>query len=341
MTHQEYVGAKDAPRVSIILPLYNSAKELPSALSELDNQSFRNREIILVDDGSSDETWKTATTLSTGRADLFLLRTEHRGPAHARNAGWRQSRGAIVFFSESDCVYDKTYLQRAVECLDTQKEAAAVCLTGAPLITRSTLATECIDIENKVQHRLLSQGKIKPFYAWVYRREVLVKLGGFDEDLFQAEDKDLFRRLKNAKFEVAWVPGVNWRHIRDQTTLDLSRKWFGRGRTRLLYLLKHRRTLEILKTVLPLWVTVLGVVLSVWFPLLGALVLLLVAVAFLANTVRITLIAWSSVTRRRYFIGYPLFTIARNFSTAFGYSSAMITILVRKLQGKQLTWDTL
>jgi biofilm PGA synthesis N-glycosyltransferase PgaC len=341
VTSQEFIGSRGAPKVSIILPLYNSVKELPSALSELDKQSYRDREIILVDDGSTDSTWETAKTLTAGRAGLSLIRTEHRGPAHARNEGWRQSRGEIIFFAESDCVYEEAYLKRAVECLDSRREAAAVCLTGAPLITRSTMATECIDIENKVQHSLLSQGKIKPFYAWVYRREVLMKLGGFDEDLFQAEDKDLFRRLENAKFEVAWVPGVNWRHIRDQTTFDLSRKWFGRGRTRLLYLIKHRRTLDILKSVLPFWATVLGVILLVWFPLFGALILLFVALAFMASTLRVMLIAWSSVRRRRYFIGYPLFILVRNFSTAIGYSSAIVTILVRRLQGKRVAWDTL
>jgi glycosyltransferase involved in cell wall biosynthesis len=330
-----------APKVSIVLPCYNSAKELPETFSELDRQGFRDREIVIVDDGSTDDTWKVATQLSAGRGDVFVVRTEHRGASHARNAGMEKSRGEIVFFSESDCVYDAEYVQRAVESLEAQPKAGAVCLTGAPLITRSTLATECIDIENKVQHQLLNQGKIKPFYAWVYRREVLTELGGFDERLFQGEDKDLFRRLEKAHYVVAWVPGVNWRHRRDQTLQELAKKWFTRGRSRILYSIKQRRWLDILKTMTPFWATVLGFLLLVRLPVLGALLLLLVALLFVANTVRVMRISWPVVRKKSVFLGYPFFVMTRNFSMAMGYSVALVVILVRKVQGREITWSNI
>jgi glycosyltransferase involved in cell wall biosynthesis len=331
----------DTPKVSIVLPLYNSASEVATVLAELDRQSYHDREIILVDDGSTDGTLKTATELSTGRHDVTVVETNHGGASHARNVGVEKARGQIVFFAESDCVYDEAYLQKAVESLDSEPAAGAVCLTGAPLITRSTLATECIDIENKVQHRLLDQGKIKPFYAWVYRRDVLLKLGGFDEKLFQGEDKDLFGRLKRAHYTVAWVPGVNWRHRRDQTTPQLARKWFTRGRTRVLYSIKHRRILDILKTLAPFWVTVFGVVLLIRSPLLGALVLLFVALLFVANTLRVMRIAWPVVERKRNFLGYPVFVMTRSFSMAMGYSIALVAILVRKIQGREIAWNNI
>ena len=282
----------DIPKVSIVLPLYNSAGEVAAVLAELDKQSYRDREIILVDDGSTDGTPKIANELATGRKDVTIVETNHGGASHARNVGVEKASGEIIFFAESDCVYDESYLQKAVEQLDSEPEAGAVCLTGAPLITRSTLATKSIDIENKVQHRLLNQGKTKPFYAWVYRRDVLMKLGGFDEKLFQGEDKDLFERLKSAHYAVAWVPGVNWRHRRDQTTPELARKWFSRGRTRVLFSIKHRRILDILKTMAPFWIAVLGVILLIRSPLLGGLVILFVVLLFVANALRIMRIAW-------------------------------------------------
>jgi len=329
------------PRVSVILPVYNSERELHAALSELEKQSFNDREIIIVDDGSSDGTWASAESLSSGRKDIVLLKTDHRGPSHARNAGLQRARGDIVFFSESDCVYDPMYLQRAVDALDSHEDAAGVCLTGAPLITRSTLATSCLDIENKVQHRLLDQGKMEPFYAWVYRRDVLGKLGGFDEKLFQGEDRDLFQRLKNSRYTIAWVPGVNWRHIRNQTTTELSRKWFARGRTRVLYLIKHRRSFDLVKSLLPFWATVFGLVVLPFFPLVGAVILVLVAAAFLGRTLRVMSISWPLVQRKRSYIGYPLFIIIRNFATAMGYSIALVAIAARKAQGKEVAWDTI
>jgi glycosyltransferase involved in cell wall biosynthesis len=330
-----------APRVSVVLPLYNSSKELASALSELDKQSYLDREIVLVDDGSSDGTWEAAKALSSGRSDISLVRTEHSGPAHARNEGLSISHGEIVFFSESDCVYDPAYIQRAVDALDSKPEAAAVCLTGAPLIARSTLATGCIDIENKVQHRQLERGRIEPFYAWVFRRSVLLKLGGFDDRLFQGEDRDLFKRLKEANYSVAWVPGVNWRHIRDQTLSQMASKWFTRGRTRLLYLFKHRRTMDTLKATLPFWATVLGVLLLFWSPLAGVGVLVLVAALFVGRTLQIMRISWPLVEKKRSYLGYPIFILVRNFSTGLGYSIALVTILKRRIQGKATGWENL
>jgi GT2 family glycosyltransferase len=226
-----------------------------------------------------------------------------------------------------------------VDALGSQPKAGAVCLTGAPLITRSTLATQCIDVENKVQHSLLDQGKIKPFYAWVYRRDVLVALGGFDERLFQGEDKDLFRRLEKAHYEVAWVPGVNWRHRRDQTTFQLARKWFTRGRTRILYSIKQRRAFDIIKTMAPFWTIVLGLILLVRLPLYGALLLLLVGLLFVAQTVRIMRVSWPFVQRKRVYLGYPIFVMTRNLSMAMGYSVAIVTIIARKIQGREIAWN--
>jgi glycosyltransferase involved in cell wall biosynthesis len=333
-------GARATPKVSIILPAYNSANDLVETLGELERQSYREKEIIIVDDGSTDKTAEMATAFATSRMDIILLRTAHFGASHARNSGLRAARGDIVFFSETDCVYDPAYVEKAVAALASHPNAGAVCLTGAPLITRSTLGTQCIDIENKVQHALLAQGKIKPFYAWVYRRDVLEKLGGFDERLFQGEDRDLFRRLQNAGYEVAWVPGINWRHKRDQTLSYLAKRWFIRGRSRLLYALKHRLWLDIMKTMSPFWLFVIGLLLaSAGFLLYGVFLAVLVPAMVTAYSLKNVRISWPYVAKKRIYLGYPLFVIVRNFSMALGYSYAFAAILVRKVQGKPISWQ--
>lgn len=337
---EEFEQPIDAqPLVSIVLPVYNSAEELRSAFAELDKQTYRNREIIIVDDGSTDQTSMIAGELAAGRDDVLPVRTEHKGASSARNAGAERAKGETIFFAESDCVYDDTYLQKAVDSLNSHPAAGAVCLTGAPLIARSTLATECIDVENKMQHILLRQGKIKPFYAWVYRRDALRKLGGFDERLFQGEDKDLFARLNKSAYSVAWVPGINWRHRRNQTTAELAGKWFPRGRTRALYSLKNRRASDFVRTLAPLWLTILGIALLFVSPILGIACLLLVAALFVGNTVRVMRTTWSEIQKKRIFLGYPFFTLTRNFTMGAGYSVGLVMILARKVQGKEIRWD--
>lgn len=333
-------GAGASPRVSIVLPAYNSADDLAETLDQLERQSYREREIIVVDDGSTDKTAEIAAAFASIRPDVSLVRTAHLGASHARNSGFKAARGDVIFFSETDCVYDPAYVEKAVAALESQSGAGAVCLTGAPLITRSTLGTQCIDIENKVQHALLAQGKIKPFYAWVYRRDVLEKLGGFDERLFQGEDRDLFRRLQGAGYQVAWVPGINWRHKRDQTLSYLAKRWFTRGRTRLLYTLKHRLWPDVLKTMAPFWLFVAALVIASAVSLAyGLFLALLVPAMITVYSLRNVRISWPYIAKKRIYLGYPLFVTVRNFSMAIGYSYGFAAILVRKAQGRQISWQ--
>jgi glycosyltransferase involved in cell wall biosynthesis len=338
-TKEEVVMSQ--PTVSIVLPVYNSSKDLIPTLAELERQTYPNKEIIVVDDGSTDETWTVAQSAERAGHQVRVIRTEHGGASHARNTGTNASKGGIVFFAESDCVYEPQYLERAMSEMSAHPSAGAVCLTGAPLMVKSTLATECIDIENKVQHKLLSEGKIKPFYAWVYRRDVLLELGGFDERLFQAEDKDLFKRLKAAGFEVLWVPGIHWRHKRDQTLFQLTRKWFERGRSRLLYSLKHRMLAELAKNMVPVACVAAAIaVFATDSPLAGSLLLVGIVCVFVVFSLRTVSITWSVVSRKRFFIGYPIFILARNLSTGLGYWGGLFSMVVRKIQGREINWST-
>ena len=326
--------------VSIVVPLYNAERDVPAVLEEIKKQTYRNVEVTMVDDGSIDQTYSVVVEACRQLPNAKAVRTSHEGASHARNAGIQASRGETIFFMEADCSYAEEYIQRAVELLDAQPEVSAVCLTGAPLKLKHNIAVESIDIENKVQHRLLAEGKIRPFYAWVYRRRAILEVGGFDEKLFQGEDKDLFRRFEAAGYKVGWIPGVHWWHKRDQTLRELAVKWFARGKMRLLYSLKHRLYGEILRTLAPLWLTVFGVLLAIAAPLLGFTVILVVAAAVLLYCLRNVYVSWPLVIRKRVYFGYPLFVLVRNFTTALGYSWGLISISVKRLEHKEANWSS-
>jgi len=325
--------------VSVVVPLYNAEKDVPPIFGEIRKQTYKNIEVIIVDDGSTDQTSAIASDECSQTSNARVVATTHGGASHARNVGLQSSRGDTVFFMEADCTYEQDYIQKAVQLLDAQPETSAVCLTGAPLKLRHTLAVECIDIENKVQHRLLNEGKMRPFYAWVFRRPAILSVGGFDEKLFQGEDKDLFRRFEGAGYKVGWIPGIHWWHRRDQTLQELARKWFSRGRMRLLYVLKHKLVREILRTTGPLWLSLVGVVIAFVAPLIGIGILAFVAAAVLFHSLRNVYISWPLVSRKRVYLGYPLFVLVRNFSTALGYSWALVAVAVRRLQGREVSWS--
>jgi len=315
-----------------VVPCYNESKDIRSVIENLEEQSFLDREIIVVDDGSADGSQQIAaeTIERGGFSDARVIGVGHRGLTAARNVGIKESRSDVIFFAECDCTYDPDYVKKAMLALQTNPGASAVCLTGAPNKVRSTIATECIVIENKVQHKLLEQGKLKPFYAWVFKKDALTSLGGFDERLFQGEDKDMFRRLTKAGYNVAWVPGVHWWHRRDLTLLDIATKSARRGQTRVLYLIKHSLFIDTLKGIAPLWTFVLGLVLLPFQAVVGLILILAVFLAFLARSVRIIATAWDVAPKRRWFIVYPLFIVVRNFSAAIGYSIGLARVLVRR-----------
>lgn len=329
------------PRVSVVLPAYNEETRICEGILELEKQTYKDREILIVDDGSTDRTVSVAGKAAAEYPRVTIIPSEHAGPAQARNIGIERSSGQIIFFAECDCVYDEDYIEKAVDALDQDPGAGAVCLTGAPLITKKTLGTECLDMENKIQHRLLEEGKIKPFYAWVYTRHALQVVGGFDVKLFQAEDKDLFQRIKEAGFKVAWVPGIHWRHIRDESTSTLAKEWVKRGKTRILYVVKHRQFSDLLKSSLPLWLFCVGVVASTLSPLFG-LVIVVISLALPAvASLRMIILAWKTVIRKRIFLWYPIFVLIRNFSLALGYSYGLAAILLKKIQRKPISWQTI
>jgi biofilm PGA synthesis N-glycosyltransferase PgaC len=329
-----------APTVSVVLAAYNEEREILNALAEVQKQTFQDFEILVIDDGSTDGTFRLATEHLTGRPGSRVIRSDHLGPAHAYNVGINAAKGDIVFIAESDCVYDRDYLEQAVRELKDRPDANAVCLTGGPLIVRSTVATECILIENLVQHQQLKEGKIKPFYAWVFRRDAIKKVGGYDESLHQAEDKDLFRRFTRAGNKVAWVPGIHWQHKRDITLTQLSIKSYKRGRSRALFAAKHRLFSDIARKLGPISVLVAVPIVGFFFPLVGLLLLLAIVAAAVARTLRVISITWSLVKKRKYYLAYPVFLLSRNIAAGLGYVVGFVMIFLRKLRRQEITWQT-
>ena len=304
-------------------------------------QTYLNREIIIVDDGSTDGTFNNARVAVDGKSGVRIIRANHGGPSYARNLGVKESTGEIVFFGECDCVYDSDYVEKAVQALSRNQKAGAVCLTGAPLKLKSTLATDCIELENVLQHKLLESGKIKPFYAWVYWRDVFNKVGGYDEKLFQAEDRDLFGRVVKAGYEIAWIPGIHWRHKRVETLAELAGKWFRRGRTRVLFSLKNRLFLDLCKSLAPFWALVVGILVLFISPVFGVAIILLVFVLFLAQSARVERMVGPMSNQSVFFSNIFRSWLQEILVPAIGYTFGVFKILIRKAQGKEVSYKNL
>jgi glycosyltransferase involved in cell wall biosynthesis len=304
-------------------------------------QSYPEKEIIVVDDGSTEGTADALFRMSRDYS-MHVFFQKHQGITVTRNAGFNYSIGDIVFFGEADAIYSRDYVAKALKLLSANQEMGGVCLTGAPWITKSTIVTTCIDVENKIQRKLLREGRREPFYAWVFRRKALEEIGGFDERLFQAEDKDVFLRVKKGGFTIGLVSGINWRHRRNQTLGVFLRRNFWGGKTRILYLITHRKIRELFQAVSLLWFLLItglfGVILS---PTFYYMAILGFSATFVYKLIPILREGSSFIKEKRLFLLFPLFSLLRHLSSAVGYTIGLSIFIFRKIANKPVDWSSM
>jgi len=214
--------------VSIVLPAYNEEETIENCLESLIRQSYEQKEIIVVNDGSTDNTQEIIDRIKHKQSIVNLINIEHSGRSHARNEGLRISSGELVLFAEADAKYHPDYLTRAAGSFKDPLINGV--LVEGEVWGRETLISRCMQAEVKLRNADLRSGRAIPKSAWVYRRDALTTLGGFDENLEAGEDRDLGIRLRDAGHTIRWVEGVSWWFKSPETLSDLLARslWFGK-----------------------------------------------------------------------------------------------------------------
>lgn len=176
------------PRVSIVMPVYNGVRFIAEALASVQREPGIEAEIIVVDDGSTDETALVVSSLSENDGRISLLKGEHKGVSRARNVGVKAATGEYVTFLDSDDVCPPGRIARQAQKLAGRPDAAAV--IGETLLFEEL--TE--DLQPAPGTRYL-QILTVTLHSALFRRDVFDKLGLFDETLAFSEDFDFFLRL--------------------------------------------------------------------------------------------------------------------------------------------------
>ncbi len=191
-----------APLVSVIIPTYNRAGLVAEAVASVAAQTFRDFEIVVVDDGGTDD---TPEVLAAGPAVRLLRHASRRGVAAARNTGVAAARGQWLAFLDSDDLWLPDKLARQIFWLESQP-GVLICQTDETWVRRG------VRVNKPRSHRQaggriflpsLARCLISPS-AVVLHRRLWADHGGFDETLAAAEDYDLWLRL-TWRYEVALV----------------------------------------------------------------------------------------------------------------------------------------
>jgi GT2 family glycosyltransferase len=200
------VAAASAPAVSVIIPTRDRAAFLRRCLASIHAQTFTDYEIIVVDDGSSDE------TPAVGAADprVCLVYQQPAGVAAARNTGVRHARGRYLAYCDDDDLWYPDHLRVLVSYLDAHPEVGLV--YGDANWIDDAGAHGC-PYSHGFSKRDLEQSNYIHASRVVHRRECAEVAGGFDETLAAFEDWDLWLRIADhfACWHVAAALGaVTW-----------------------------------------------------------------------------------------------------------------------------------
>lgn len=185
----EFDGPATGARASIIMPVWNRGGAMRAAIESVLAQSWENWELLIVDDGSWDDTVAVAELLSARDPRIRLLRQDHLGVCAARNAGIAEATGEFIAFLDSDNTWKPHFLRDMVTTMTRDS------LTSA-------YATIALDDGRTVRYRYgspapqsLILGNSIDLNTLVARKDAIVEVGGFDPELRRAVDYDLILKL--------------------------------------------------------------------------------------------------------------------------------------------------
>jgi GT2 family glycosyltransferase len=227
---------RDPPRVSVVVCSFNGGATLEQCLQSLTVLEYPDYEVIVVDDGSTDDTGAILSRFPTVRA----IRQTNQGLSAARNVGLKAATGAIIAYTDSDCFADPHWLTHLVYQFQ-RTDAAAV--GGPNLSPEDGRLAACVAAAPGQPTHVLESDQVAehiPGCNMAFRREALVAIRGFDPVYRKAgDDVDVCWRLQQAGYWITFAPGAFVWHHRRQNPRAYLRQQTGYGEAEALLRFKH------------------------------------------------------------------------------------------------------
>lgn len=184
----------DTPLVSVIMPAYNAAEHIGEALQSVLDQDWRPLEVVVVDDGSTDDT----AAIVRRYPEVVYVHQANAGPSVARNAAVEHSSGAFVANFDSDDLLPPTRVSDQVGFLLAHPEVGAVFgrqewMNAPEWMTRDAVYGDVDGI---------------PLSSVMFRRDVFFELGGYDTSYVHGEDMDVLVRMRERGIEYHVIPEI-------------------------------------------------------------------------------------------------------------------------------------
>ncbi|HIK58844.1 MAG: glycosyltransferase family 2 protein [Verrucomicrobiales bacterium] len=225
------------PEISIIIPTYNSARYVTEAIESVLNQTYKNFEIIVIDDGSTDNTKEVLHPyLSAGQ--IQYIYQKNKGPGAARNTGIKVTKGAYIAFLDSDDSWTKDSLEKRFELI---RSSDNIDLVFSDYFYQQADGQEILSLKSKgflTQFSRFSDQEKKgiifkdyslediielPFHMWtgtvLVKKTTITGVGSFRNDINVGEDTDMWLRLvKKSRIGFVDKPCAYYRRFRGRLT---------------------------------------------------------------------------------------------------------------------------
>lgn len=237
--------------ISVIIPAYNTARYISEALDSVFVQTFKDYEVVVINDGSPD-TEELERVLEPYLDRITYLKQENRGPSAARNLGIRQARGEFLAFLDSDDVWMPEYLAEQIRHFRDDPSldmiySDAWFFGNTPSAGKTYMQlyppkSRDVTFENMVAEKC----PMVFTHCVLVRRAAVAEVGLFDEELSHSEDLHLWLRLAHAGARIAYHRMALAGRRARAGSLNSSRRAVEQGEVRALE--KLRRTLDLSTT---------------------------------------------------------------------------------------------
>ncbi len=217
-------------RISVIIPVYNGAKYIGAAIRSILRQNYSDIEIIVINDGSTDETLKALGPFSD---KIILISQENKGQAVARNVGIEKSAGDIIGLLDADDLWPPNHIALLLPYLEKENYDFARGYTQYFEMENNTIVrtTEPIFLEALVG-------------AGLYKKTLFDTVGLFDAQMRQGEDFDWTIRLTESPCRGKQITDTTLMYRRHDANLTLDKAFVARGQLQALRNKAKRQTLK-------------------------------------------------------------------------------------------------
>ena len=231
--------------VSVITPTYNRARFLPAAVASVLSQTFGDFELIIVDDGSEDNTPDVLKPFFADRRVRYVYQ-ENQGQSHARNLALKQATGDFIAFLDSDDVWARDKLEKQLAVFRANSEVDIVHGDEATINEQGSV----VSLQNmrrysgRITRYLLADNSVSITTALV-RRRCFDEMGGFDTSVGVADDYELWLRF-SARYCYQYEPGIvaSYRVMADQISSDKRRRYAANERIIQQFLARYGEVLS-------------------------------------------------------------------------------------------------